>query len=92
MCPPTARVVSDHAIALLACLRRINEIDADMRAGIWDFHRRRPGPGARRTFGVVGYGNIDRAVARRRAGSGSTSWCGIHRGRALHAGGLPLRP
>ena len=36
-------VVSDHAIALaLACLRRINEIDADMRAGIWDFHRRRP--------------------------------------------------
>ena len=35
-------VVSDHAIALaLACLRRINEIDADMRAGIWDFHRRR---------------------------------------------------
>ena len=30
-------VVSDHAIALaLACLRRINEVDADMRAGIWD--------------------------------------------------------
>lgn len=42
-------VVSDHAIALaLACLRRINEIDADMRAGIWDFHRRRSlRPGAR---------------------------------------------
>ena len=36
-------VVSDHALALtLAVLRRINEIDADMRAGVWDFHRRRP--------------------------------------------------
>ena len=36
-------VVSDHAIALaLAVLRRINEIDADMRRGIWDFRRRRP--------------------------------------------------
>ena len=59
-------VVSDHAIALaLACLRRINEIDADMRAGIWDFHRRRPlGQVHGRTFGVVGYGNIGRAVGR----------------------------
>ena len=63
-------VVSDHAIALaLACLRRINEIDADMRAGIWDFHRRRPlGQVHGRTFGVVGYGNIGRAVARKARG------------------------
>ena len=65
-------VVSDHAIALaLACLRRINEIDADMRAGIWDFHRRRPlGQAHGRTFGVVGYGNIGRAVARKARGLG----------------------
>lgn len=65
-------VVSDHAIALaLACLRRINEIDADMRAGIWDFHRRRPlGQVHGRTFGVVGYGNIGRAVARKARGLG----------------------
>ena len=65
-------VVSDNAIALaLACLRRINEIDADMRAGIWDFHRRRPlGQAHGRTFGVVGYGNIGRAVARKARGLG----------------------
>ena len=58
-------VVSDHAIALaLACLRRINEIDADMRAGVWDFARRRPlGQVRGRTFAVVGYGNIGRATA-----------------------------
>lgn len=65
-------VVSDHAIALaLACLRRINEIDADMRAGIWDFHRRQPlGQVHGRTFGIVGYGHIGRAVARKARGLG----------------------
>ena len=58
-------VVSDHAIALaLACLRRINEIDADMRAGVWNFRWRRPlGQVTGRTFAVVGYGNIGRATA-----------------------------
>ena len=65
-------VVSDHAIVLaLAVLRRINEIDADMRAGVWDFHRRRPlGQVHGRTFGVVGYGNIGRAAARKARGLG----------------------
>ena len=65
-------VVSDHAIALtLACLRRINEIDADMRAGVWDFARRRPlGQVRGRTFAVVGYGNIGRATAIKAAALG----------------------
>jgi D-3-phosphoglycerate dehydrogenase len=65
-------VVSDHALALtLAVLRRINEIDADMRSGIWDFRRRRPlGQVSGRTFGVVGYGNIGRAAARKARGLG----------------------
>ena len=65
-------VVSDHAIALaLACLRRINEIDADMRAGVWDFARRRPlGQVRGRTFAVVGYGNIGRATAVKAAALG----------------------
>ena len=65
-------VVSDHALALtLAVLRRINEIDADMRAGVWDFHRRRPlGQVHGRTFGVVGYGHIGRAAARKARGLG----------------------
>ena len=75
-------VVSDHAIALaLACLRRINEIDADMRAGIWDFHRRRPlGQVHGRTFGVVGYGNIGRAVARKARGLGFNVVVWDHKG------------
>ena len=65
-------VVSDHAIALaLAVLRRINETDADLRAGIWDFRRRRPlGQVHGRTFGVVGYGSIGRAAARKARGLG----------------------
>lgn len=75
-------VVSDHAIALaLACLRRINEIDADMRAGIWDFHRRRPlGQAHGRAFGVVGYGNIGRAVARKARGLGFNVVVWDHKG------------
>lgn len=65
-------VVSDHAIALtLDCLRRTNEIDADMRRGIWDFKRHRPlGQVKGRTFGVIGLGNIGRAVARKARGLG----------------------
>ena len=75
-------VVSDHAIALaLACLRRTNEIDADMRASIWDFHRRRPlGQAHGRTFGVVGYGNIGRAVARKARGLGFNVVVWDHKG------------
>lgn len=65
-------VVSDHAIALaLAVLRRINELDADMRAGMWNFRQRRPlGQVAGRTFAVAGYGNIGRATATKAAGLG----------------------
>ncbi len=65
-------VVSDHAIALaMAVLRRINEMDADMRAGVWDFQRRRPlGQARGRSFGIVGYGHIGRAAARKARGLG----------------------
>lgn len=79
-------VVSDHAIALaLACLRRINEIDADMRAGVWDFHRRRPlGQVRGRTFGIVGYGNIGRACARKAAGLGFSVVVWDHKGHPGH--------
>lgn len=65
-------VVSDHAITLaLDCLRRTNEIDADMRRGIWDFKRHRPlGQVKGRIFGVIGAGDIGSATARKAHGLG----------------------
>lgn len=70
-------VVSDHAIALsLSSLRRLNECDADLRNGVWDYTRRRPfGQVYGRTFGVVGMGAIGRAVARKAAGLGFNVIC-----------------
>lgn len=70
-------VVSDHAIALaLACLRRINEQDVDMRRGVWDYARTRPlGQTKGRRFGVVGMGAIGRAAARKAAGLGFEVVC-----------------
>lgn len=70
-------VVSDHAIALTLCvLRRINVIDANMRAGVWDYKLTRPlGQCHGRTFGVVGMGEIGRAVARKAAGLGFRVVC-----------------
>lgn len=70
-------VVSDHAIALaMACLRRINELDRDIKAGVWDFARTRPlGQCAGRTFGVVGMGEIGRATAKKAAGLGFKVVC-----------------
>lgn len=70
-------VVSDHAITLALCvLRRMNETDADMRTGIWDYARHRPlGQVHGRTFGVVGMGEIGRATARKAAGLGFRVIC-----------------
>ncbi len=70
-------VVSDQAISLaLACLRRLNETDADMRAGIWDYACRRPyGQAFGRTFGVVGMGEIGRCCAKKAAGLGFKVVC-----------------
>lgn len=60
-------VVSDHAIALtLACLRRINQQDANLRNGVWDYARTRPlGQCRGKRFGVVGMGAIGQATARK---------------------------
>lgn len=73
-------VVSDHAIALtLDVLRRTNELDADVRTGIWDFSRRRPlGQVKGRVFGVAGMGHIGRAAARKAAGLGFSVICWSH--------------
>jgi phosphoglycerate dehydrogenase-like enzyme len=64
------QAVADHAVALmLALLRRIPELDRDVRAGGWH----RTGPHLPRqlagaTVGLVGYGHIGRRVAARLRG------------------------
>ena len=85
-------VVSDHAITLALCvLRRMNETDADMRAGIWDYARHRPlGQVYGRTFGVVGMGEIGRATARR-ARLPRDLHVALARARAPHTRGLRHR-
>lgn len=65
-----AEAVADMALSLmLACLRRLPELDATVRAGKW-----RPtevaGDLAEATVGVVGLGAIGRAVVRRLRGFG----------------------
>jgi D-3-phosphoglycerate dehydrogenase / 2-oxoglutarate reductase len=65
-----AEAVADMALALmLACLRRLPELDDAVRAGMW----RAPwiaGDLAQATVGVVGLGAIGRAVVRRLRGFG----------------------
>lgn len=63
-----ADAVADFALALmLTCLRRVKQADADVRSGRW-----RPGPPGRdlyaATVGIVGFGKIGQAVARRLRG------------------------
>ena len=73
-------VVSDHAIAMtLALLRRLPELNADVHHGIWDPTGHRPmGQVYGRTFGVVGMGDIGRAVARKARGLGFEVICWSH--------------
>lgn len=73
-------VVSDHAIAMtMALLRRLPEINADVHDSIWDYARHRPlGQVYGRTFGVVGMGDIGRAVARKASGLGFRVVCWSH--------------
>ncbi len=62
--------VANHVFALLlACVKKVVPLDRAVRSGVW-----RPGPLAPmphltgQTLGLVGYGNIARAVARRAVG------------------------
>lgn len=70
-------VVSDHAITLaLSCLRRVNEMDAALRSGVWSYSEFRPfGQAYGRVFGVVGMGEIGRATAKKAAGLGFEVIC-----------------
>lgn len=62
--------VSTHAIALmLACVRRIVPTHEKMRAGGWDLHRSDPVYRlAGQTIGLVGFGTLAQAVARKLQG------------------------
>lgn len=73
--------VADHAMGLILALqRRIVELDRDLRQGAWIQHEHRldrilrgPVPALRElTLGLVGFGRIGRAVARRATGFGLT--------------------
>jgi phosphoglycerate dehydrogenase-like enzyme len=64
--------VADHAVAMtLAAVRRIGENDASVRAGRWDrAGALTPWELTGAVVGLVGYGSIGRAVARRLRGFG----------------------
>src|SRR5439155_19676110 len=66
----TVEAVSDHAIGLLfAVMRRIAVQDRAVRGGVWDRYRSWPhGPLRGRTLGLVGFGRIARALARKLSG------------------------
>ncbi len=65
---------ADHAVALmLAAIRRVLENDASVRAGDWDrAGLLTPWDLHGKTVGIVGLGDIGRAVADRLAGFGTT--------------------
>jgi D-3-phosphoglycerate dehydrogenase len=62
--------VSSHAIALLlGCARKVTLTHKKMETGGWDINRKDPVYRvAGRTLGLVGFGNIGQAVARKLAG------------------------
>ncbi|MDI4650087.1 C-terminal binding protein [Cohnella hashimotonis] len=59
--------VADHAMSLLlASVRKIPQVAAQVREGVWEIAPRRPIVGLQgRKLGVAGFGNIARAVVRR---------------------------
>ncbi|MBI2953564.1 MAG: phosphoglycerate dehydrogenase [Chloroflexi bacterium] len=63
--------VADSVLGYVLCFaRRLGEADRDMRAGIWE---KRPSISLREcTLGIVGVGNVGKAVARRARAFGMT--------------------
>ena len=61
-----AETVADHTLGLmLACLRRIPQGDAGLRQGQWQAIRRGAPVLHGKTLGLLGMGNVARAIARR---------------------------
>ncbi|WP_299257944.1 2-hydroxyacid dehydrogenase [uncultured Kushneria sp.] len=64
-----AETVADHTLGLvLACLRRIPQGDAGLRKGRWKEIRRSAPVLHGKTLGLLGMGNVARAIARRAHG------------------------
>lgn len=59
--------VADHAMAMILALsRKLHVLDAEIRAGVWDWKRAGAVPRLQEaTLGLVGFGRIGMAVARR---------------------------
>lgn len=65
-----AETVADHAMALLLCsLRRIAELDRELRLGGWRGRTLYPSLHGKK-LGLLGYGGIGQAIARRGLGFG----------------------
>ena len=63
--------VGEHAVGLLlALLDRIARADAEVRSGLWRREANRGHELGSRTVGIIGYGNMGQAFARRLAGFG----------------------
>lgn len=59
--------VSDHAFALLLALaRKVVKLNAEVKAGVWDFNLGKPAFRLRgRTLGLIGLGRIPQALAKK---------------------------
>jgi len=59
--------VSDHALSLiLACSRKVCQLNSTVKGGTWDFKAQRPLFRLRgRTLGLVGFGKIPRRLAEK---------------------------
>jgi D-3-phosphoglycerate dehydrogenase len=83
--------VSDHTLALLlACARSVATFDRDMRHGDWNLTAGRPLFRLRgKTLGLIGYGNIARAVVPKAMGFG-LNILAYQRSRNLVGNGITL--
>jgi len=61
--------VAEHALGMLLCLmNKLNLVDREVRQGVWKREENRGHELLGRTVGVIGYGNMGMAFARRLSG------------------------
>lgn len=68
--------VGEHALGMLLMLmHRLRIADAEMRQGIWKREENRGDELKGKTVGIIGYGNMGKAFARRLKGFGTRTIC-----------------